>query len=427
MEELPTSLKQYMEVRWSSCYRMLESIKNAYAEVQAVLERKNAASKLDDIPLQFLTEVVDLLQPLKLETERAQHKNCVTASLPLVSYHSLRQAYSPDEDDSEPIRMMRARLHQELANVVELTDTHKIASFLDPSFRGFRNILCEAEKSEPLGQSAPFEDEVEAYLQEPLGFDFDENKQLSWWMRRLHCPAERKRAHRLATLFHFKMTSKTRGGSKQTEKVAEMERGELESLILKTVQVALKPVSDSLETLTKEIEELKVDLQQNDHRISKLEKFVENKLDELEQYGRRNNLRIFGVPEKPGEDTDDIVLQVAEKMGVELDKSVIDRSHRVGKRGSQARPIIVKFIGYGPRRTMFTNKKNLKNSKITVREDLTAYRLQVLKEAVSRYGMKQVWSRDGIIKINVGSQEPVGVKTLEYLNSITMDYPPPTK
>ncbi|KAK3924625.1 Uroporphyrinogen decarboxylase [Frankliniella fusca] len=83
-----------MEVRWSSCYRMLDSIRKVYPELRAVLERKGQTKRLDEIPLEFLTEIVNFLDPLKLETERVQAKNCVTASLPLVSYHTLRQAHS---------------------------------------------------------------------------------------------------------------------------------------------------------------------------------------------------------------------------------------------------------------------------------------------------------------------------------------------
>ncbi len=216
----------------------------------------------------------------------------------------------------------------------------------------------------------------------------------------------------------------TRGAKKQTDKVADMEKGELENLILKAVHEAMKPVTESIKDLASEIEVLKLKLQEKDDRISQLEKAVETKVDELEQYGRRNNLRIYGVQETKGEDTDDVVLNVAEKMGVVLDATDIDRSHRIGKTSTQARPIIVKFIGYGPRSSMFTNKKKLKDSKITVKEDLTACRLQVLKEAISKYGMKQVWSRDGIIKINVGNQRPVGVKTLDELHLIIRKYPP---
>ncbi|KAE8736822.1 hypothetical protein FOCC_FOCC017722 [Frankliniella occidentalis] len=128
-----------MEVRWSSCYRMLESIRDGYADVTTILQRRNDSEKLDDIPLDLLSDVVDLLMPLKLETDRAQANNCVTASLPLVSYHNLRQAYSQQDDDS---------------------DTTRVSG------------------------SGPVDDEVRGYLNKPLGIDFDESKPLAWWTRR---------------------------------------------------------------------------------------------------------------------------------------------------------------------------------------------------------------------------------------------------
>ncbi|KAK3918581.1 LINE-1 retrotransposable element ORF1 protein [Frankliniella fusca] len=211
----------------------------------------------------------------------------------------------------------------------------------------------------------------------------------------------------------------TRAG-KQNEKVAELEIGELESLIAKTVQDALKPIAGSLGNLTKEISDLKIELKAKDDKIRQLESFVETKLDELEQYGRRNNLRIFGVPERaeepraPNTDTDSIVVDVASKMGVVLDPSLIDRSHRVGNRDSQQRPIIVKFVGYGPRGKMFGAKKELKHTKITVREDLTVRRL------------KNVWTRDGVIKINVGLSTPANVRTHQELKQLLLRCPPET-
>ncbi|KAE8751880.1 hypothetical protein FOCC_FOCC001357 [Frankliniella occidentalis] len=217
------------------------------------------------------------------------------------------------------------------------------------------------------------------------------------------------------------MSAKTR---KQTEKVSEMEKGELESLIAKIVQDALKPLTGSLKTLTDEVVNLKKELKAKDDKIDKLENFVETRLDELEQYGRRNNLRIFGVQEKEDENTDDIVIDLAQKMGVEIDGSFIDRSHRVGKRGSPNRPIIVKFIGYGPRSEIFGAKKKLINTKITIREDLTVRRLQVMKEAMAKYGMKRVWTRDGVIKINVGLKYPEGVRTKDQLGTVLMQFPP---
>ena len=58
---------------------------------------------------------------------------------------------------------------------------------------------------------------------------------------------------------------------------------------------------------------------------------LQNKSDDSEQYSRRNCVRIFGFPESKGENTDDIVLKLAkEKLGINIDVSDIDRSHRTG-------------------------------------------------------------------------------------------------
>ena len=42
------------------------------------------------------------------------------------------------------------------------------------------------------------------------------------------------------------------------------------------------------------------------------------KVDELEQYGRRQNLEIVGVPEKEDENTNAIVLEVAKMLDVDI-------------------------------------------------------------------------------------------------------------
>ena len=56
-------------------------------------------------------------------------------------------------------------------------------------------------------------------------------------------------------------------------------------------------------------------------------------VNEAEQYSRRNCLKFFGVAEHDGEDTDEVVCTIAkEKLGVELSKHDIDRSHRVAVR-----------------------------------------------------------------------------------------------
>lgn len=151
-------------------------------------------------------------------------------------------------------------------------------------------------------------------------------------------------------------------------------------------------VQELKETITKNttvIEELKNAIVIKDHEIAALERRV----DDLEQYSRRQCLRIFGVEEKDGEDTDKIVMEVAEKVGVTVQLTDIDRSHRVGvKRGDRPRPLIAKFVSYRNRNELFRNKRKLKNSGITIREDLTKVRYNLLQEAIKKHGFQHVWT-----------------------------------
>lgn len=125
------------------------------------------------------------------------------------------------------------------------------------------------------------------------------------------------------------------------------------------------------------------------------------KMDKLEQYSRRNNIRIFGVAETVGENTDDIVMQIcARNLQTQIDINDIDRSHRVGRikpNDTRPRPIIVKFTNYHVRSKVFNNKKLLKGTGYTIREDLSLSNVNIMKSAILKYGSSSVWSRDGFI------------------------------
>lgn len=132
---------------------------------------------------------------------------------------------------------------------------------------------------------------------------------------------------------------------------------------------------------------------------------LQSKVDDLEQYQRRQCLRIFGVEEESGEDTDVKAIEVAKKIGVELAVSDIDRSHRVGAKSDRPRAIILKFVSYRKRSEVFTKKRNLKGSGITVREDLTMCRYRLLQDAIQKYGFRNVWTIDGAVIAKVGDDK----------------------
>ena len=85
-------------------------------------------------------------------------------------------------------------------------------------------------------------------------------------------------------------------------------------------------------------------LDQYKERLRKYEdklKLNQNQINNLEQYGRRQMINIFRVPRSDNEDTDEIVLDIAGKLGFDLYHEDIEVSHRTSSKNNA--PIIVKF------------------------------------------------------------------------------------
>ena len=136
---------------------------------------------------------------------------------------------------------------------------------------------------------------------------------------------------------------------------------------------------------------------------------VSEELDDIQQYSRRNCLLVHGLKENKDESTDDLVLNLFnEKLGVAVDISMIDHSHRLGPvRGEnnlKPRPIIVKFCSDRIRKAVFTPERKLKGSGISVTENLTKQKMKLLNEVQKVIGKGNSWTGDGFIFVKQGRQ-----------------------
>ncbi|MPC78007.1 hypothetical protein E2C01_072478 [Portunus trituberculatus] len=133
------------------------------------------------------------------------------------------------------------------------------------------------------------------------------------------------------------------------------------------------------------------------------------KNDRLEQYTRKDNLRIFGIEEEPDEDKDILqakVIEVAANVGVKLEADDISIAHRLGKVGDRSRPVIVRFC--------YRKKRNavVKNKKIYINEDLTPLRSTLMKMVKEQEAVRNVTSRNGKILAWLEDKErPVKITT----------------
>ncbi|KAI5704857.1 hypothetical protein M8J75_009495 [Diaphorina citri] len=153
----------------------------------------------------------------------------------------------------------------------------------------------------------------------------------------------------------------------------------------------------------------------------------DERLNNLEQYSRRNCLLIHGVAEvgAGSEREDDCVASAVsifkEKLKIDVLPFHIDRAHRIGKKDSgKNRAIIVKFVSYAQRRLVFSVKKLLKGSGIHITESLTKMNYQILDEAKKIYYKENVWTYDGRIIVKDRLDRKHTVVSMEDLKSLTV-------
>lgn len=189
-------------------------------------------------------------------------------------------------------------------------------------------------------------------------------------------------------------------------------------------------------------------LNKNYDQINKRLTTTENDLERLEQYGRRENLEIHGVPFTKNEDTNKIVLKVAEELKVRISDKDISTSHRLFNNASsqltqnlestdQYPPIIVRFTNRDKRNELFTKRpkvnsrsarpsfnSNMNSPKFVLKENLTKFRKNLLTEAKKlqqSLDFKFLWTWQGQIFIRKHeSSRPIKISSLRDLENLKM-------
>lgn len=178
---------------------------------------------------------------------------------------------------------------------------------------------------------------------------------------------------------------------------------EMENMIQKICERQTQIILDKFNERFNSIEQALSKLKDESASTIKKLSSIEDRMDDLEQYSRRNSIRVFGIPEEKAEDTDNVMKALIDSKFNNMDISIkdIDRSHRVGVHNKEhPRPILVKFVSYKTKSIIFRAKKDLKGTGIVIREDLCRGRNMVLKAAIEKYGSVNVWTLDGRIIIN---------------------------
>jgi hypothetical protein len=221
---------------------------------------------------------------------------------------------------------------------------------------------------------------------------------------------------------------------------------QLESILEDKLKNALAPLSKSIEEtktsvafISNKYDELlakmtKYDQERKDLVIentslraelldsSKQIKMLRDSINSLEQYTRRDCAEIRGIPYVEGENTNNIVMKLGEKIGVNLNKDDISTSHRlpikrsrgeIGMANNLKTPpgIIVKFVKRDVRESFYRARKLLKDmttrdlgysgeNRIFVNESLTQKNKDLFNECLKikkDKGFRFLWTYAGKI------------------------------
>ena len=155
---------------------------------------------------------------------------------------------------------------------------------------------------------------------------------------------------------------------------------------------------------------------------------LEEKYDDIEQYSRKFNLEIHGIPERKEEDVTQIILDLAEAIDADVREEDIDICHRLYKAEGKARPIIVKFTNdskyemYSKRLRLrkVDNREKFGVERIFINENLTSRRALLyskVRKKVKDNPVWNTWTIDGKIFLRKSpTGRPIRIKAEDDIN-----------
>ena len=119
----------------------------------------------------------------------------------------------------------------------------------------------------------------------------------------------------------------------------------LEGNIINNINCVKEEIISLKDTVIKRLQEenerLRVKCQQLENRLA----FIESSHDALEQYGRRNNLVISGIPDSiQDSELKSRVTSILSDIDINVESREVQECHRIGKSDNGSKKTIIRFV-----------------------------------------------------------------------------------
>ena len=214
--------------------------------------------------------------------------------------------------------------------------------------------------------------------------------------------------------------------SDMTMNVGQITKEILEAVLPVVLTTVVGAVNEVLDKFVSKFEKTHAD--QTDQRLQSHIRTLTYKNDALEQYSRRESVRIFGVTDvqnESSEQTEEKVLKVFEDMGAAVTGADISACHRVGKPKHGRRAVIVRFTSRKSRQMVMTKKRNLRDKpaydKVYINDDLTPLRQKLLGYVKDLPVTEKAWTIGG--RILVQKRSPPGLPAEKIPKPVMIESP----
>lgn len=242
------------------------------------------------------------------------------------------------------------------------------------------------------------------------------------------CAAERRRSMR----FESQVTEGALTLEDIMKKLLEIEKNnsQMEVSFNLSYESMNEKIEDNTGAVKKQTEEMSKclktinDLMTENKMLKEKINDLENRLDEQEQYSRRNTIEIYGIPQDKNEDVVQIVKEVGKVLDFEITKPMIDACHRMGRRpGHNSAPagIVVRFVSRLDKEELLRRRRVKSNlstrhmnlgvdQPVYINEALTPARRKLMaaaRQVRREKSIKFLWVRNGKIFMRKEESAPV--------------------
>ncbi|XP_046976551.1 uncharacterized protein LOC124542669 [Vanessa cardui] len=201
---------------------------------------------------------------------------------------------------------------------------------------------------------------------------------------------------------------------------------EFENQLKSSSSSSSEPVKPNLEKLESEFRDFKLSVFNILDLLKSLTLNLATQIDDIDNHTRRNALLFNGIQESDSENLVSSIIDIVHNtIGLpEIQSSSIQYCHRLGvKSGNKMRPVLVRFGDIHTKSLIWSSKKKLKSSSVSISEFLTKSRQAIFSAARKHFGISSSWTHNGIVYVKLPNNDRKRLFNRETLDDLIKKFP----